>query len=597
MSVFCALMMALSILFTGTPTVLAAPAAIEEEEKSHNTYLQNIRGVNLTIGFSKYGKEFQTFDILSANTDKVNIYAYAEDPKATVTVSGNDNLVPGYNRISIKVTAENGINTREYGVTVYKRASDDLSSNADLKAIKGIKLNETFEKNRLNYTAAVAGDVLYLDDFGYETDHAEAQAYANGVYNMLNVGENFVSIYVTAQDGTAKAYNITVTREGQEDQVSSNTNLQGIYGLDLAEEFDKGKTEYTAKVSSDVTYLYSLYAVAEDARSIVTVENQYTTELKVGENLVKIRVAAQNGTEKVYQIKVTREEQKPVSSNANLKAIKGVELNEKFDKNSLEYTAFVDRNVEYLDITAETEDKEAYVSIYGNNQLSLGENLVNIWVYATDGTYKNYVLRVNRGNVSSNTKIKAINGIDLNNSYSNDVLSYYSLVPYEVSSLDLEVETEDSKAEVSIRGATKKLQIGMNLIQVIVTAENGQSRVVNITVEREPSTEISSDASISEIYGSLILNEPVKADKLDYTAKWDDTYGGNQINMDANQYANIRISGIAANGKNVTARLESQYQGTNIFSVDNIAKGENLLSVEVTAQNGDVKIYTIKVTK
>lgn len=518
-SVFCALMMALSVLFTGTSTVLAASTVQKEEDKSHNTYLKDIKGVNLTINFTKFGKEFQAFDILSAATDKVKIEAEAEDPKATVKINGNENLVTGYNRISIQVTAENGINTREYGVTIYKRGSDNLSSNADLKAIHGIKLNETFNKARLNYTATVAEDVLYLDGFSFETDHAEAQAYANGVYHMLNVGENLVTINVTAQDGTIKEYKITVTREGAQDQISSNANLQGIYGLDLEETFDKNKTEYTAKVSNGVTYLYGVYAVAEDATSIVTIEGQYTTELKVGENLVKIKVFAQDGTEKVYQIKVTRE------------------------------------------VAAEEEKEEEQKPL------------------------------------SSNTRIKAINGIDLDDSYSNDVLSYYTLVSYKVSSLDLEVETEDSKAEVSIRGAAKKLEIGMNLIQVTVTAENGQSRVVNITVEREPSTEISSDASVSKIYGSLMLNEPIKADKSDYTAKWDHTYGANEINIDADQYANIRVSGTSANGKNITARLEYQYQGTNIFSVDNIAKGENLLSIEVTAQNGDVKIYTIKVTK
>lgn len=595
-SVFCSFMMVLSMMFAGAPAVLAAPEAQKEDEKSHNTYLKGIKGVNLTINFTKFGTEFQAFDILSADTEKIDIEAEAEDPRASVEISGNENLESGYNRIAIKVTAENGINTREYGVTVYKRASDDLSSNADLKSISGLKLNEAFDKERLHYTAVVAADVLYLDQFSYETDHTEAYAHAGGVYQMLQVGENLVTINVTAQDGTAKEYTIVVTREGAQEQTSSNANLQGIYGLDLKETFDKDKTEYTASVSNETAYLYGLYAVAEDGLAAVSIENQ-NTELIVGENLIKIKVTAQNGDEKVYQINVTREEKKPLSSNADLKAITGITLNETFDKNHLEYTASVGRDVDRIEITAEAEDQDSYVAVYGNHYLSLGENIVNIMVYATDGTSKNYVLNINRGNVSSNTNIRAISGIELDNPFSNDVLSYYSLVPYEISALDLKVETEDPGAMVSVRGAVQSLKVGMNIIQVEVTAESGQSKVVNITVERAPSTEISSDASITKLYGGLIVNEQMKPDQLDYTAQWDGTYGSNTITIDANQYANIHVSGTSANGEGIIAWLESQYQGVTVFHVENMAKGENVLSLDVTAQNGDVKTYTIKVTK
>ena len=66
----------------------------------------------------------------------------------------------------------------------------------------------------------------------------------------LDVGDNTVTIIVTAQDATTKTYTITVTRAS-----SDNANLSGltINPGTLSPSFSASTTTYTANVANSVT--------------------------------------------------------------------------------------------------------------------------------------------------------------------------------------------------------------------------------------------------------------------------------------------------------------------------------------------------------
>jgi hypothetical protein len=119
----------------------------------------------------------------------------------------------------------------------------------------------------------------------------------------LQVGENTITVTVKAQDGTEGTYTITVTREAD-----SNNDLKSleVEGYTLDPEFNKDTTNYAIEVPKDVD---SVVVNAEPDSDNATVTVEGADNLQPGENTVTVTVKAEDGTEKVYTITVTKEEE------------------------------------------------------------------------------------------------------------------------------------------------------------------------------------------------------------------------------------------------------------------------------------------------
>lgn len=97
-------------------------------------------------------------------------------------------------------------------------------------------------------------------------------------------------------------------------------------------------------------------------------------------------------------------------------AIEGFAINEKFDKNTLDYTATTDYEHETLNIIATPEDENAKVEIKGNENLKIGENVITITVTSSETKeIKIYNITVTRKDfeASSSTTTKAILAPDI----------------------------------------------------------------------------------------------------------------------------------------------------------------------------------------
>ena len=83
---------------------------------SNNNYLSNLEidGKSLNTTFNK---EKTTYFIKLKNTNLLKVTAIAEESKARICITGNENLQTGQNKILISVTAENG-NVRYYRIYV-----------------------------------------------------------------------------------------------------------------------------------------------------------------------------------------------------------------------------------------------------------------------------------------------------------------------------------------------------------------------------------------------------------------------------------------------------------------------------------------------
>lgn len=148
----------------------------------------------------------------------------------------------------------------------------------------------------------------------------------------------------------------------------------------LSPEFDPETTKYTMTVGTDVTKL-NIKAVVEDEKSKLDISGN--EDLKLGENIIKLVVTAEDETARTYTITVTKEEQEQLKLDAL--SIKGINLNPSFSSDVYEYTAEIDDDITKLDIEALSNTENATVEILGNEDLQEGENTITIMLKSEDG--------------------------------------------------------------------------------------------------------------------------------------------------------------------------------------------------------------------
>lgn len=104
-----------------TKTYTINVTKVQDVQKS-NAFLQNIIVTDIEMSPS-FSKEIFEYDLGSVTSDKITLFAFAENENATVQIEGNENLVLGENLIKITVTSENGNVNKTYTLKVIKAES------------------------------------------------------------------------------------------------------------------------------------------------------------------------------------------------------------------------------------------------------------------------------------------------------------------------------------------------------------------------------------------------------------------------------------------------------------------------------------------
>ena len=182
------------------------------------------------------------------------------------------------------------------------------SNNANIKSltIKGnddsdVVLSPVFNPGVYDYEATVASFVKTVSITPILEDAKANAVISNNANEELKAGEdNKITITVTAEDGSKKAYNINIKREA----LTSDATLKSLE-IEEAEkfEFDKDKFTYNVKIGKNVKSLTITYELS-DENSTVDIEGN--SKLKNG-SVVKVIVTAQDGTKKVYTLNIQKE--------------------------------------------------------------------------------------------------------------------------------------------------------------------------------------------------------------------------------------------------------------------------------------------------
>ena len=529
-------------------------------------------------------------------------------------------LAVGSNVITIEVTAEDESTTKTYTITV-TRSSSSIDATLSGLTLSGIDFG-TFASGTLSYTAEVTNDPT-------ETTVTPTVSHSGASYVIkiggvadsdgtvsLEAGENIITIEVTAEDGqTTKTYTITVTRliTSESNQASSDARL-GALTLSNSDisigTFASSTESYTASVAYGVSQTTVRPTVNHSGASYVIKLNGVrdadgTVSLAVGSNVITVVVTAEDGqTTKTYTITVTRA---TASTDATLSALTLSDINfGTFASGTTSYSATVANSVSRTTVTPTVSHSGASYVIKlggvrdtdGTVSLAVGSNVITVQVTAEDDkATQTYTVTVTREQPATSEQLSndaslsalALSGIDFG-TFDSTTASYTVSVPNRVLQTTVSVTPNHSAATYAIKlgGVTDDdgviaLSVGSNVITAEVTAEDGEStEIYSVAVTRE--APLSTDATLSALTLSGIDFGTFDPATTSYDAEV------------ANDVAETAVAPTANHsGASYTISLDGVEDTDGVLS---LAVGENVITVEITAEDGETTLtYTVTVTR
>lgn len=187
-------------------------------QKSSNASLSNL-GIRPN-DFTGFKAGTTTYDVtVPEEVEQIEVYATAQDAKASVTGTGMKSLEKGKNTISVVVTAESGT-TKTYTINVTREETEENTENvqeqysgdglATLK-VGDFKLSPEFDTNIYEYKVKYIGEDKKIDIDATATDPYYIIEITGN--EDLEEGENLITILVSDPDGNNVAtYQVTIDK-------------------------------------------------------------------------------------------------------------------------------------------------------------------------------------------------------------------------------------------------------------------------------------------------------------------------------------------------------------------------------------------------
>jgi len=544
----------------------------------------------------------------------------------------------GDNIITLIVTAEDGISTATYTLTINRAGF--LSNNADLSNLivsdgtNRLNFTPQFSSNVTSYSMQVQNGITNANVTPIVSDTNKATVKVNGVAVIsgsasgaipLIVGDNTINIVVTAENGTTtKTYTVVINRAGL---LSNNADLSklviynGTNILNLSPTFSANTNNYSIQVQNLVDAVTIVPTVSDIGKASVKVNGvavisgsaSGTIPLIVGDNTINIVVTAENGTTtKTYNIIINRAGL--LSNNADLSKLSiyngttVLNLSPSFLPSETNYSMQVQNTVANVNFTPTVSDTDkATVKVNGVTvtsgtasgliSLIVGDNSVNIVVIAENGTTtKTYTVVINRAGALSNnadlSKLTVYNGItplNLSPSFSSSETNYSINVQNSIASTTFVPTVSDvGKATVKVNGVSVAsgsasnlipLVVGNNTINVEVTAENGISIKNYVVIINRSNPDLSNNADLSSLIvsdgtNSLSLSPPFSATEINYSIQVQ--------HIVANAIFTPTVSDVGKATVKVNGVSVASGSASDPIS---LIVGDNTINIEVIAQN------------
>lgn len=427
----------------------------------------------------------------------------------------------------------------------------------------------------------------------------------------LNVGDNTITISVTAESGDTDSYIIKVRRLSNDATLSSITGTNGVnFGTLNSTTFKYSTTVPYKTTTTNISVTTSNSEASVPSSEIgnwsITTDNQTNKK-----NTYNIEVSAEDCkytaeqvpgnicTKKPYTFEITRTAPSKDLTLSDLK-VDGVTV-PGFTPSKKEYTlANVAANKTNIIITATLNDsKNSITSGTGTKTVNVGDNKYEIIITSEDGeTTDKYTINLYR--LSAENRLQSLNVTSnpngtLSPNFNSDLHSptgeyTYTYAP-NVTTINFTATVKDTgKAYVSIidandnsnsanvanqsNTATTSFGITTKKVNVIVTAEDGtvSTYVVNLARQKSTNNYLS---SLTITPGTI--NETFSPTKGSYTAIVDP------------EVTSVTVNAVLADNN---ATLGTITGNTNF----DFGKG-NIIEIPVTSESGQKNTYTINVER
>lgn len=269
---------------------------------------------------------------------------------------------------------------------IYKniKVVSDISTLNSLELSNG-NFDKKFDKDVYTYTATI--DSEYTVITAISSDNS-AKVSGNIGQVKLNYGINVFTIVVTSARGTVKEYKLYITRPVKNEVIVNKALLTSLKINPGKLDFVSDKFYYRVSVDNKVTKV-DIEAHSYEGNQVLVSNKEF---LEVGENIIPIKVVANDGSECTYVLVVVR--QKKLSSDSSIKslAVKGYNID--FDSSKYDYNLTI-LNEDKLGIEVILNDEGSSYKIKGNKDLKTG-SIIEIAVIAEDGSSSKYTIYINK---------------------------------------------------------------------------------------------------------------------------------------------------------------------------------------------------------
>lgn len=282
-----------------------------------------------------------------------------EDKKFNVTIKGSGMETPSLEgvanstatvTITVKAPASNNTesNTNTSNTASNNTTENKKSSNANLSNLIVSPVDFTgFKASKTSGYSVTVDNKIEEVKITAKPQDSKAKVTVSG-NKKLKVGNNTVSVLVTAEDGTKKTYTVTVKRKDKTEESQTTTN------------------EVVSKETQTQEVIVEEVPIEENKNQGESIEEFGITSIKL--------------------IGLTKNE---ITIEPNIVP--------EFNLNTYSYTTTITSDVEHIKVEAIANDENAQIEIMGNENLVVGENIITILVKSANGDKQHtYQITVNK---------------------------------------------------------------------------------------------------------------------------------------------------------------------------------------------------------